>query len=226
MKISRTANEVEFRFLTDNSASDMAPNRFLNRLQQQLFVYEEKEANGVDNFEAATALSAKVDKSVTNYANNALKFVLKETDLLDYFRERLVSLQKYLNTEKWDYKAFFISKKTCTANYLYGELSYRDDMFLLLFNSKLYNQAKGTSSHVENSCFYFDEVSKTYYLTVNIRISFGSSFWARTKTTKSYFCFVLFSSHSACTRQTIFRRLISALKSKYSAMTRPQKEIR
>ena len=86
LKISKHQTDVEFRFLSENFATDMAANKFLNRLQQQLFIYEEEQGD-----ESKTYL--KRDSKNVQKASHSLKFVLKETDFLEYFKENTISLR-------------------------------------------------------------------------------------------------------------------------------------
>lgn len=134
---------------------DMASNRFFNLLQKQIFIDEEKYTN-------------KSHKAIRN--NDALKFVVNEKDLKEYFNERYISLSKYLNTENLEYKTFYVTNKICTANYLYNELTYQDDAFLILFNSNLHNREVNSTFSaypiVDNPCYYLDDFSNTFYFTV------------------------------------------------------------
>ena len=148
----------------------MASNKFLNRLQQQLFIYEEEDEEEEIYLEENDASNEETTKP-RKFTNRSLKFALKEADLLEYFEERLISLAKYLSTESHEKKVFFISNKLCIVNYLYDKLTYQNDKFLILFNSKIYNQIANSSigrPTRNNDCYYLNEESNIFYLTVNI----------------------------------------------------------
>ena len=154
--------------MNENFITDMASNKFLNRLQQQLFIYEEEEEEKEEEEEIGHEENVSKPRKFTN---RSLKFALKEADLLEYFKERLISLEKYLSTETHDKRVFFISNKLCIVNYLYDKLTHQNDKFLILFNSKIYNQIANSSIGRpirNNDCYYLNEESNIFYLTVNI----------------------------------------------------------
>jgi len=172
LKINKYQNDIEFRFMNEHFITDLTANKFLNRIQQQLFIYEEEEEN-VFNIESKSSSEEKVKKIKST--NRSLKFALKEVDLLEYFQEQQISLEKYLNTGILENNYFFISNKKCSVNYLYDKLTYKNDKFLILFNSKIYNNIITTSNGVQvvnNDCFYLNEESKMFHLTVIITIFF------------------------------------------------------
>ena len=155
--------------MNENFITDLAANKFLNRVQQQLFIYEDEEENA--NSKEIDTSSEERSKQI-KFTNRSLKFALKEIDLLEYFQERQISLEKYMNTEILESNYFFISNQKCLVNYLYDKLTYKNDKFLLLFNSKMYNQIISSSNGqqvVNNDCFYLNQETKMFHLTVIIQ---------------------------------------------------------
>lgn len=85
-----------------------------------------------------------------------------------------------------EHKYFFITNKACRTNYLYNELTYQADTYLILFNSRMYD-VKLNDTLSLNECFYFDQFSQTFYMTVSKFLFFKSSTLSKLITSSFFF---------------------------------------
>jgi hypothetical protein len=103
-----------------------------------------------------------------------------------------------------EHKYFFITNKACRTNYLYNELTYQADTYLILFNSRMYD-VKLNDTLSLNECFYFDQFSQTFYMTVSKFLLFKSSSLSKLI---SSFLFMIDSLLLVCTKLAISKQFI------------------